>query len=52
MEQILKHTWELSEADAINLQQELSLKVIKEDHFAEINYVAGVDVAYSKRMIN
>lgn len=38
MEPILKHTWELSEADAIKLQQELSLKVIKEDHFAEINY--------------
>ncbi|CAH8768853.1 deoxyribonuclease V [Paenibacillus dendritiformis] len=49
MEPILKHTWELSEADAIKLQQELSLKVIKEDHFAEINYVAGVDVAYSKK---
>ncbi|MEK3788634.1 MULTISPECIES: deoxyribonuclease V [Paenibacillus] len=34
--------------EAINIQQELAKKVIKEDSFNQIHYVAGVDVAYSK----
>ncbi|WP_019421563.1 deoxyribonuclease V [Paenibacillus sp. OSY-SE] len=48
MEQKVKHPWNLCEMDAIKLQQELSLKVIKEDKITEIKYVAGVDVAYSE----
>lgn len=47
MKPVIKHPWNLSEMEAIILQQELALKVIKEDSFVEINCVAGVDVAYS-----
>ncbi|MGX1828612.1 deoxyribonuclease V [Paenibacillus taichungensis] len=49
MEQILNHPWEISEKEAIVLQYSLAEKVIKQDEFTEVNYVAGVDVAYSKR---
>lgn len=48
MEPVLKHPWNLSEMDAVKLQQELSLKIVKEDQLKEVNYVAGVDVAYSE----
>ncbi|CAH1222255.1 Endonuclease V [Paenibacillus plantiphilus] len=47
MKPVIKHPWNLSEMEAIILQQELASKVIKEDSFVEINCVAGVDVAYS-----
>ena len=43
----LQHPWNLSEQEAIELQEELALKVIKKDSFTTIDYVAGVDVAYS-----
>ncbi|QYK63482.1 MULTISPECIES: deoxyribonuclease V [Paenibacillus] len=49
MEPVLKHNWELTETEAIKLQQELSKKVTKEDQLPEIHYVAGVDVAYSEQ---
>ncbi|MBT2290035.1 deoxyribonuclease V [Paenibacillus albidus] len=49
MEPVLNHSWILTETEAIILQQKLSLKVIKEDQFAEIRYIAGVDVAYSEQ---
>ncbi|WP_438497538.1 deoxyribonuclease V [Paenibacillus sp. IHBB 3054] len=49
MEPLLNHSWILTETEAIILQQKLSLKVIKEDQFAEIRYIAGVDVAYSEQ---
>lgn len=42
------HRWNICEMEAINIQQELAKKVIKEDSFNQIHYVAGVDVAYSK----
>ncbi|MCR8844067.1 deoxyribonuclease V [Paenibacillus sp. SC116] len=42
------HKWNLCEVEAIKIQQELSQKVIKEDFSDQIQYVAGVDVAYSK----
>ncbi|NEN85035.1 deoxyribonuclease V [Paenibacillus elgii] len=48
MEPVLKHSWNLSEMDAVKLQQELSLKIVKEDQLTKINHVAGVDVAYSE----
>ncbi|KJD42811.1 deoxyribonuclease V [Paenibacillus terrae] len=48
MKQILDHPWDITETDALALQKRLSLKVIKQDHFLEINYVAGIDVAYSE----
>lgn len=48
MEPVLKHPWKLSEMDAVNLQQELSLKIVREDQLTEVSYVAGVDVAYSE----
>ncbi|WP_163853523.1 deoxyribonuclease V [Paenibacillus elgii] len=48
MEPVVKHAWNLSEMDAVKLQQELSLKIVKEDQLKEVNHVAGVDVAYSE----
>ncbi|MNI26057.1 Endonuclease V [compost metagenome] len=45
----LNHSWDISEAEAIKLQQELSLKVVQEDQLSKVSYVAGVDVAYSKQ---
>lgn len=46
---LTKHKWNLSEAEAILLQQELAQKVIQEDQFNKITYIAGVDVAYQKK---
>ncbi|WP_339291684.1 deoxyribonuclease V [Paenibacillus sp. FSL W8-0187] len=48
MEAVIQHQWNLSEMEAIELQRELAKKVITEDWFDPIHYVAGVDVAYSK----
>jgi deoxyribonuclease V len=44
----INHSWNLTEAEAILLQQELATKVIQEDSFNEIDLIAGVDVAYQK----
>ncbi|MGG4552267.1 deoxyribonuclease V [Paenibacillus humicus] len=49
MEPRVKHSWKLTEEEAVQLQQELARQVIAEDHLADVQYVAGVDVAYSKR---
>ncbi|WP_103106629.1 deoxyribonuclease V [Brevibacillus reuszeri] len=49
MEPIVRHRWDLSETEAIHTQQTLSKNVITEDQFTTINYIAGVDVAYSKQ---
>jgi deoxyribonuclease V len=48
VEPVEQHRWNISEMEAIEIQQELARKVIKEDSFDHIRYVAGVDVAYSK----
>jgi deoxyinosine 3'endonuclease (endonuclease V) len=45
----IDHSWNLTEPEAILLQQELATKVIKNDQFNKIHLVAGVDVAYQKR---
>ncbi len=45
---IIEHAWDISEAEALKLQQELATKVVKEDRFDNIQHVAGVDVAYAK----
>lgn len=42
------HSWRLTEEEAVQLQQELARQVITEDGLADVKYVAGVDVAYSK----
>ncbi len=44
----LKHSWELTESEARCLQRELAAKVVKEDRFGEMRFVAGTDVAYDK----
>ena len=46
--QIITHSWNLSEEEALKLQHELATKVIKEDYLGEIKNIAGVDVAYDK----
>ncbi|CAI6065489.1 Endonuclease V [Paenibacillus sp. JJ-100] len=48
MNTLEQHRWNISELEAVNIQQELARKVIQEDAFDQIHYVAGVDVAYSK----
>ncbi len=48
MEPMLHHRWDLSEEEAMQTQQTLGKTVIKEDQFATIRYIAGVDVAYAK----
>ena len=48
MEPIINHSWDLNESEALSLQQQLASKVIKEDKFSQINFIAGVDVAYAK----
>ncbi len=48
MKPIFNHAWDIGEADAISIQQQLSLQVIIKDQLTEINYIAGVDVAYAK----
>jgi len=45
---IINHPWNLSEEQALQLQQELATKVIKYDQLNEIQLIAGVDVAYAK----
>lgn len=45
---MVTHCWSLSEAEALMLQQRLASKVIKEDKLNQIQFVAGVDVAYAK----
>ena len=49
MKTILNHPWNLSEDEALNLQKELSTKVIKTDHVTKVRYIAGVDVGYKKK---
>lgn len=48
MKQIIEHSWTISEAEAIDLQQQLALLVDPTDRFTSIKTVAGVDVAYDK----
>ncbi|MDR9856645.1 deoxyribonuclease V [Paenibacillus sp. VCA1] len=52
MKALLNHSWNISEQDAIQLQQQLALRVIHEDCGTPVEYVAGVDVAYSKHSGN
>ncbi|NOZ53559.1 MAG: deoxyribonuclease V [Gammaproteobacteria bacterium] len=48
MKPALLHPWNLSTAEALQLQNKLAAQVIREDQFSTIRYVAGVDVAYQK----
>lgn len=48
MKPVLNHSWDLSEQEALALQQKLSSKIIKHDDLNKIKLIAGVDVAYSK----
>lgn len=40
------HSWSLSAAEAISLQKELAAGVVREDRFAAIRHVAGLDVGF------
>ena len=48
MKQALIHPWALNEAEAIDLQHKLALRVERTDRLSAIRTVAGVDVAYDK----
>lgn len=45
---VINHPWDVSEKEALQLQQELANKIVKQDQFDDIRLVAGVDVAYGK----
>ncbi|MFF3923338.1 deoxyribonuclease V [Paenibacillus lactis] len=49
MELKTTHRWDLDEQEAIELQHQLALQVMKEDALEPVRYVAGVDVAYSEQ---
>lgn len=44
----IQHKWNLQEQEAIELQQQLALKVVREDRLDAVHYVAGVDAAYGE----
>ncbi|MCM3781630.1 deoxyribonuclease V [Neobacillus mesonae] len=48
MKPIFNHEWDLNETEAFELQERLAKQVIQEDQVSDIQFVAGVDVAYSK----
>lgn len=50
MKPVFTHPWNLTESEALILQQELAKKVINEDRLNDVKYVAGVDVAYNEKI--
>lgn len=44
----LAHEWNLTADEAIALQKELAPRVVRQDAFGEIRYVAGVDAGFPK----
>lgn len=46
MKPAFNHSWNLSQREAIALQQELAGRVITRDQLEEVRYVAGVDVGF------
>ncbi len=44
----INHPWNLTEPEAMLLQQRLAAKVINTDQLNEVKLIAGVDVAYAK----
>lgn len=48
MEPVINHPWNLSEDEALALQQKLATHVIKNDQLNPITLIAGTDVAYEK----
>jgi len=46
MQPVVNHAWQLSEADALALQQTLATQVVKTNRLGGIKRIAGVDVAY------
>jgi deoxyribonuclease V len=48
-EPLIKHSWDLDEADAILLQKNLAGRVVAQDQSAAVRYIAGVDAAYDEK---
>ncbi|WP_458121874.1 deoxyribonuclease V [Paenibacillus sp. Z6-24] len=44
----VQHRWDLNKEEAIALQKELAKQVVTQDQLPDIQYIAGVDVAYSE----
>ena len=49
MKPIFTHSWDMNRAKALTLQKQLASEVVKADLFNDVNFVAGADVAYSKK---
>lgn len=45
----IRHSWDLSESEAILLQKDLAARVIQHDRLNVARYIAGVDAAYDER---
>lgn len=48
-EPLIQHAWDLDEADAILLQENLAGRVVAQDQSAAVRYIAGVDAAYDEK---
>lgn len=46
---IITHPWDISECDAVLLQQELAPNVVQKDHFKKVECIAGVDATYDEQ---
>jgi deoxyribonuclease V len=42
----IQHEWDLIPGDAIALQKKLAIKIILQDEFEDINYIAGIDAGF------
>ncbi len=48
MDQELQHRWDVSPEEAVVIQQQLRKRVVTEDDFAPLEYVAGVDIGFEQ----
>src|SRR3989337_1986485 len=43
------HKWDVSPAEAIEIQKDLRKKIITENEFGEVRYIAGADISFNRR---
>lgn len=48
IDESLRHPWQVSPAEAIDIQKSLAPRVVKHDDFGEVKVVAGVDVGFEE----
>lgn len=45
----MRHSWDVTPRQAIEIQQQLRNEIVTEDQFGDIRYIAGVDVGFEDR---